>query len=57
MTFKPQYIASGLGLDYQFTEFFRRGKTSAILHRVFIGRGMVCSERTGGSLDILFRQN
>ena len=55
--FQPKHVTAGQGLDDQLAELFRRGKAAAILHRVFICRGMIGSERTGCRLYILFRQH
>ena len=55
--FQPQHVTAGQGLDDQLAELFRCGEATAILHRVFICRGMVCPERTGCRLDVLLCQH
>jgi len=51
--FQSQYVTAGQGLDDKFAEFFRRGEAAAILHRVFVCRGVIGSERTCCRLDVL----
>ena len=55
--FQPQHITPGQGLDDQLAELFRCGEAAAILHRVFVCRGVIGSERTGCRLDVLLRQH
>ena len=51
--FQPKHIATGQRLHDQFAKFFRGGEAAAILHRIFVCRGVIGSERTGCRLDVL----
>ena len=54
--FQPKHVATRQGLDYQFAKLIGTGQASAVLHCVFVGRGVIGTEGAGGGFDVLPRE-